>query len=81
MRVLQINAVSGIRSTGRTCVEIADYLNENGDEGYIAYSDGLPYVKGYKIGSTVEKKLHGLLSRIFEHTVVPLQNFQFLINI
>jgi glycosyltransferase involved in cell wall biosynthesis len=65
MRVLQINAVSGIRSTGRTCVEIADYLNENGDEGYIAYSDGLPYVKGYKIGSTVEKKLHGLLSRIF----------------
>jgi glycosyltransferase involved in cell wall biosynthesis len=65
MKVLQINAVSGIRSTGRICVDIADYLNKNGDEGYIAYSDGPPYIKGYKIGSTVEKKLHGLLSRVF----------------
>lgn len=65
MKILQINAVSGIRSTGRTCVEIADYLNKNGDEGYIAYSDGPPYRKGYKIGSTAEKKLHGLLSRVF----------------
>lgn len=65
MKILQINAVSGIRSTGRTCVEIADYLNKNGDEGYIAYSDGLPYAKGYKIGTPFEIKLHGLFSRIF----------------
>lgn len=65
MKVLQINAVSGIRSTGRTAVEIADYLNNNGHEGYIAYSDGIPYEKGYKIGSKVEIKLHGLFSRIF----------------
>jgi glycosyltransferase involved in cell wall biosynthesis len=64
MKVLQINAVSGIRSTGRTCVEIADYLNKNGDEGYIAYSEGPSYIKGYKIGLTFEKKIHGLLSRI-----------------
>jgi hypothetical protein len=54
MKVLQINAVSGIRSTGRICVDIADYLNKNGDEGYIAYSDGPPYIKGYKIGSSCQ---------------------------
>lgn len=64
MKILQINAVSGIRSTGRTCAEIADYLNKNGDEGYVAYSDGLPYNKGYKIGTLLEIKLHGLFSRI-----------------
>lgn len=64
MRILQINAVSGIRSTGRICVEIADYLNENGHEGYIAYSEGLPFKSGYRIGTPFEIKLHGLWSRI-----------------
>lgn len=65
MKVLQINAVSGIRSTGRIVTEISDYLDNNEHEGYIAYSDGIPYKKGYKIGSKIEKKLHGLLSRLF----------------
>ena len=65
MKVLQINAVSGIRSTGRICVEIADYLNNNGSEGYIAHSAGLPYEKGYRIGTPIGIKLHGLYSRVF----------------
>lgn len=65
MKVLLINAVSGIRSTGRLCVQIADYLNTNGIEGYIAYSSGPPYTKGYKIGTPLEIRLHGLYSRIF----------------
>jgi len=65
MKVLNINAVNGIKSTGRICLEIADYLNNNGHEGYIAYSNGLPYEKGYKIGTPAEIKLHGLLSRVF----------------
>lgn len=64
MRVLQINAVNGIRSTGRTTTELADYLNENGHEAYVAYSDGSPYSKGFKIGNKIDRKLHGLLSRI-----------------
>ncbi|MBC9785832.1 glycosyltransferase [Heliobacterium chlorum] len=65
MKVLHINAISGFRSTGRICVEIADYLNHNGHEGYIAYSYGLPYWNGYKIGTKFEIKLHGLWSRVF----------------
>lgn len=62
MKVLIINAISKIRSTGRLNAEIADYLNDNGDEGYFAFSTGLPYEKGYLIGTPCEKRLHSLLS-------------------
>lgn len=65
MKVLQINAVSGISSTGRICSELSDYLNNNGHEGYIAYSAGIPYRKGYKIGNKFDAKFHSLLSRVF----------------
>lgn len=65
MKVLQINAVSRISSTGRTSSEMADFLNQNGHEGFIAYSAGLPYYNGYKIGSKLDTKLHGLFSRVF----------------
>lgn len=64
MKVLQINAVSGINSTGRTASELSDYLNNNGHEGFIAYSTGIPYEKGYKIGSKLDVKLHALSSRV-----------------
>lgn len=64
MKILQINAVSGIRSTGRTCVEIADYLNDHDHEGYIAYSAGIPYKNGYRIGTPMDTKVHGLMSRL-----------------
>ena len=65
MKILQINAVSAISSTGRICSELSDYLNNNGHEGYVAYSAGIPYSKGYKIGSKLDTKLHGLNSRLF----------------
>lgn len=64
MKVLQINAVSGISSTGRTSTEMADYLNQNGHEGFIAYSAGVPYDKGFKIGNNLDVKIHALLSRL-----------------
>jgi glycosyltransferase involved in cell wall biosynthesis len=63
MKVLHINAVSGIRSTGRICQEIIECLNENGHKGYIAYSGGVK-VRGFKIGSGLDRKCHALLSRI-----------------
>ncbi len=64
MRVLQINAVNGISSTGRSSVELADYLNYNNHEAHIAYAGGIAYFKEYKIGSEANRKLHSLLSRI-----------------
>lgn len=65
MKVLQINAVSGISSTGRTCTEIANYLNSSGNEGFVAYSAGIPFDKGFKIGTRFDTKIHGFLSRLF----------------
>lgn len=64
MKVMQINAVSGIRSTGRITTELADFLNGNGHEAYVAYSDGISFSRGFKIGNRIDRKVHGLLSRI-----------------
>lgn len=63
MKVLHINAVSGIRSTGRICSEIIEFLQEKGHKGYMAYSDGNK-AKGHKIGTKLDHKCHALLSRI-----------------
>jgi len=65
MRILQINEVCGTRSTGRITKELADYLNTHGHEGYIAYSVGSSYYRGFRIGNSIDKKAHALLSRIF----------------
>ena len=66
MKVLQINAVNSIASTGRNASELSEYLIQNGHSCVIAYSKG-PFVNPeyeYKIGSNFDTKLHGLLSRI-----------------
>lgn len=65
MKVLQINAVNGLSSTGRTTKELDSYLNENGHIGIVATSNGLVQSKDYKIGTAFEKKVHALLSRLF----------------
>lgn len=64
MKMLQINAVNNIGSTGRTTKEIADYFNEKGHSSFIAYSEGDHYKYEYKFKSYIEKKIHALLSRI-----------------
>lgn len=65
MKVLQINAVNGIKSTGRNTLELANFLNLNGHKAYIAYSVGENFEQEYKIGSLIDRKFHGLLSRVF----------------
>ncbi len=65
MKVLQINAVNGILSTGRTTKEMAQELKELGHEAYIAYAIGEasgPYT--YRIGNYLDRKLHALCSRV-----------------
>lgn len=66
MKVLQINAVNAIASTGRNAKELSEYLIKNGHSCVIAYSKGLSVNPEYeyKIGSNLDTKLHGLLSRI-----------------
>ena len=72
MKVLQINSVCGIRSTGRICTDLADVLERNGHECKIAYGrETVPekYQKyAVRIGSDFGVKLHALQSRIFDNT-------------
>ena len=72
MKVLQINSVCGIRSTGRICTDIADILKKNGDECKIAYGrEDVPpqYMKSsIRISNDVDVKCHALMTRIFDNT-------------
>lgn len=70
MRILMINVVCGIRSTGRICTDIADALTAQGHEVKIAYGrETVPekYQKyAVKIGSDFGIKIHGLRARLFD---------------
>lgn len=64
MKVLQINAVNAILSTGRNCGELVDYIKRYGGECYTAYSEGPYTCNSYRISAVSECKKHALLSRI-----------------
>ncbi len=70
MRVLLINSVCGIRSTGRICTDIADAMSKEGHEVKIAYGrENVPerYMKyAVKIGNSLDSKVHGVLTRGFD---------------
>lgn len=70
MKVLMINSVCGIRSTGRICTDLAEVLEREGHECKIAYGREVVPVKYQKyavrIGSELGVKLHAGLSRIFD---------------
>lgn len=65
MKVLQINAVYGKYSTGRTMKEMHEYFLSNGIDSYIAAPD-LNGCKenAFQIGNKTDWKVHALLSRI-----------------
>lgn len=66
MKVLQINAVYGLKSTGIIVKDIEDVLIKNGDEAYIAYQEAsIPPKAGFLIGNVLDWKLHALHARLF----------------
>lgn len=71
MKVLQINSVCGIRSTGRICTDIAQVLEQKGHECKIAYGrENVPekYEKyAVRIGSDLSNKIDGVKTRIFDN--------------
>lgn len=71
MKILQINSVCGIRSTGRICTDLAEALEQNGHECKIAYGREIvpeKYLKyAVRIGSDFDVKLHALQSRFFDN--------------
>ena len=70
MKILMINSVCGVRSTGRICTDIADELSLLGHECKIAYGrENVPekYKKyAVRIGSDLDVKLHGLKARLLD---------------
>lgn len=70
MRLLIINAVCGIRSTGRICTDIAKKYEEKGYEVKIAYGrESVPeeYKKyAVKIGNNADVCWHALMSKLFD---------------
>ena len=70
MKVLMINVVCGIRSTGRICTKLAEMLERQGHEVKIAYGrEDVPneYQKyAIRIGSNFDVKLHGIKARLFD---------------
>lgn len=71
MRVLLINSVCGIRSTGRICTDLAKQFEKNGHEVKIAYGrvEEVPeqFQKyAVKIGNNLDLKFHALRTRILD---------------
>lgn len=70
MRVYQLNTYCGVKSTGRIACEIAKLVKADRGECRIGY--GVPGISpdsepfAYKIGSKLERKLHGALRKLFD---------------
>ena len=68
MKVLQINSVYGIGSTGRIVADIHKVLSKKSVESYIAYGRAT-LVQGshvLKIGTKLDYYMHGALTRVFD---------------
>ena len=68
MRILQINAVYKTKSTGRIVMEMHKYFQSKGIESYVAYAtentDCSKDPNVFRIGNTLDHKLHALAYRI-----------------
>ena len=65
MRILIINAVYKIRSTGRTYYELSEYARNNGHECVTVYGNKFKnYKYSYYMGNKLDHKLHALKARV-----------------
>ena len=79
MKIVQINAVYGVGSTGRITRDIHNMLQANGHESYVFYaikSNAQSTEKNiYKIGTDLDHKIHAFLRRLDKrqgwHSLIP----------
>ena len=66
MKIVQINSVCGIGSTGRIAVDISKILTENNIENYIFYGIGKSsYPLSQKTGNIIDLRFHQVITRFF----------------
>ncbi len=67
MKILQINAVNAVASTGRNVTELNEFFVSRGHECAVAYSKGPSVDKSheYVIGTNLDTKIHAFCSRLF----------------
>lgn len=72
MKILQINSVCGIGSTGRIATDLYEILKEQGNECKIAYgrdmAKNIPTEDLIKIGIDYDVNIHALMTRITDKT-------------
>ena len=71
MKILFINSVCGIGSTGRICTDLAKEYEKQGHQVKIAYGRDGSVPEQYReyairIGNDLDVKIHGLLTRLFD---------------
>lgn len=68
MKVLQINSVCGIGSTGRIVADLHDSLIKHGHDSFVAYGCKKPVKcdKTIKIGSSYSLYKHAIITRLFD---------------
>lgn len=71
-KVLLINSVCGIGSTGRICTDLAQQFEKQGNEVKIAYGRNSYVPKQFqkyavRIGNNLDVKLHALKTRLFDN--------------
>lgn len=68
MKILQINSVCGIGSTGRITTDIDKLLKKQGHESYIAYgrNSSQEYDNSIRIGTNLDNYKHVISTRLFD---------------
>ena len=68
MRVLQVNSVCGIGSTGRIATDLHEILQKHGNESYIAFgrNEAMNCETSIRIGTKYDQYYHVFLTRIFD---------------
>lgn len=65
MKVLQINAVYGFKSTGVIVRDIEKLLNNNGHTAFVAYQEAInPPKNSYRVGNIFDWKFHAVHARL-----------------
>lgn len=72
MKILMINSVCGIRSTGRICTDLAEALTKQGNQVKIVYGrEEVPERYGQyavRVGSDFDATVHAIRSRLLDDT-------------